>query len=99
MQRRPRKSRIGRRSTSEAMATTGARDTSTYDICEPWYGDKGGPFTRTFSPAFLSGMRGKSEEYVTYYDHLQGDSPGATRLCLWGLPRVPCRSTWRTEAA
>ena len=58
------------------MATTGARDTSTFDICEPWYGDKGGPFTRTFSPAFLSGMRGKSEEYVTYYDHLQGDSPG-----------------------
>ena len=39
------------------MATTGARDTSTFDICEPWYGDKGGPFTRTFSPAFLSGMR------------------------------------------
>ena len=52
------------------MTTTGARDTSTFDICEPWYGDKGGPFTRTFSPAFLSGMRGKSEEYVTYYDHL-----------------------------
>ena len=69
MQRRPRKSRTGRRATSEVMATTGARDISTFDICEPWYGDKGGPFTRTFSPAFLSGMRGKSEEYVTYYDH------------------------------
>ena len=42
------------------------QQTLTFDICEPWYGDKGGPFTRTFSPAFLSGMRGKSEEYVTY---------------------------------
>ena len=68
------------------MATTGARDTSTYDICEPWYGDKGGPFTRTFSPAFLSGMRGKSEEYVTYYDHLQGDSPGGYKAVPVGSP-------------
>ena len=68
------------------MATTGARDTSTFDICEPWYGDKGGPFTRTFSPAFLSGMRGKSEEYVTYYDHLQGDSPGGYKSVPVGAP-------------
>ena len=68
------------------MATTGARDTSTFDICEPWYGDKGGPFTRTFSPAFLSGMRGKSEEYVTYYDHLQGDSPGGYKAVPVGSP-------------
>ena len=38
-------------------ANSGAtRDCRLYDICDPWYGERGAPFVRKFKPSFVNGL-------------------------------------------
>ena len=46
-----------------------ARDTRLHDVCAPWYGERGRDFERRFWPAFTNGLRGKTDDYCSLYDH------------------------------
>ena len=54
-----------------------ARDTRLYDICDPYYGEKGTAYVRIFKPAFETGLAVKSDKYANFAQHLRGEDPGA----------------------
>ena len=86
MQRRPRKTRIGRRSTHQNDGDHWSERYIYLRHLRAVVRRQGRALHPHVLPAFLSGMRGKSEEYVTYYDHLQGDSPGGYKAVPVGSP-------------
>ena len=53
-----------------------ARDTRLHDVCAPWHGERGRDFERRFWPAFTNGLRGKTDDYCSLYDHSSGRDPG-----------------------
>ena len=53
-----------------------ARNTRIYDICDPYFGDKGPAFERVFKPSFLAGIAAKCDKYANFAQHLRGEDPG-----------------------
>ena len=59
-------------------ANSGAtRDCRLYDICDPWYGERGAPFVRKFKPSFVNGLGNKRDKVATLRQHLKGSDPGS----------------------
>ena len=56
-----------------------ARNTRIYDICDPYYGDKGPAFERVFKPAFFTGIAAKGDKFANLADHLRGVDPGGVK--------------------
>ena len=59
------------------MASVNSRDTKIYDCCEPWSGQPGAAWERSFKPDFLSALGQFSDSYITLKGHLQGKGPGS----------------------
>ena len=53
------------------MADMG-RNTKEYPLCDPWHGDEGPRYLRTFLPAFISGLGTRGDKYGTLRDHAKG---------------------------
>ena len=46
------------------MADMG-RNTKEYPLCDPWHGEEGPRYLRTFLPAFISGLGTRGDKYGT----------------------------------
>ena len=60
------------------MADMG-RNTKEYPLCDPWHGEEGPRYLRTFLPAFISGLGTRGDKYGTLRDHAKGRDPGGLR--------------------
>jgi len=75
-------------------------DAKAYDVCAPWFGERGDKFIRRFAPAFKHGLAGITDDYDNLEDHLMrrdigsidGDAHGGTPAAIAKSERA-----WKTR--
>ena len=52
------------------------RDTKTYPICNPYHGEEGPKWSRTFKPDFISGLGTVTDKFSSIAKHIVGRDVG-----------------------
>ena len=56
-------------------SSSASRDTRLYDVCAPYLGEPGPPFTRIFDPEFRAGLATQRDKVASLQQHLAGVDP------------------------
>ena len=62
-------------------SSSGSYDTKRFNLCEPWWGQRGKAFAERFMPDFRSACMAKYDDHATWEQHLDGEVPGGVLLC------------------
>ena len=55
------------------------RDTKTYPICNPYHGEEGPKWSRTFKPDFISGLGSVTDKFSSIAKHIVGKDIGGVQ--------------------